>query len=93
MTQEALQLAEDKQALDLRYRWEWQLGRLLRKQGQPKSAIAAYKASVKTLSKLRSHLLPIDTNVQFDFRDNIEPVYRELVDLLITEDAENKQSQ
>ncbi|WP_204104622.1 MULTISPECIES: CHAT domain-containing protein [Spirulina sp. CCY15215] len=93
LTQEALQLAENSQALDLRYRWEWQLGRLLRKQGQPKSAIAAYKASVKTLSKLRSHLLPIDTNIQFNFRDNIEPVYRELVDLLITEDAENKQSQ
>jgi tetratricopeptide (TPR) repeat protein len=40
LTREALQLAEDRQALDLRYRWEWQLGRLLKKQGQPQSAIA-----------------------------------------------------
>ncbi|MEM9541394.1 MAG: CHAT domain-containing protein [Cyanobacteria bacterium P01_E01_bin.42] len=93
LTREALQLAEDRQAPDLRYRWEWQLGRLLRKQRQPQSAIAAYKASIKTLSKVRDRLLPIDSNIQFNFRDNIEPVYRELVDLLITEDAENKDSQ
>jgi hypothetical protein len=41
-TQQALFQVETLQAPDIRYRWEWQLGRLLEKQGDIKGATAAY---------------------------------------------------
>ncbi|NEQ23185.1 MAG: hypothetical protein F6K28_29340, partial [Microcoleus sp. SIO2G3] len=83
LTQQALLLAEEIQAPDIRYRWEWQLGRLWEKQGDIKKAIAAYEEAVATLSSVRNDLLTINSEVQFSFRDNVEPVHRKLVDLLL----------
>ncbi|MEO0350763.1 MAG: CHAT domain-containing protein [Cyanobacteria bacterium P01_A01_bin.15] len=84
LTLQALQLTEPARYLDGRYRWEWQLGRLLKQTGKQDEAIQAYSAAVKTLELVRNDLLFIDAEVQFSFRDNIEPVYRELVDLLVS---------
>ncbi|ESA35283.1 tetratricopeptide repeat domain protein [Leptolyngbya sp. Heron Island J] len=85
-TQEALWLTNVPQYLDGRYRWEWQQGRLLKAQGKRDKAIKAYGAAVKTLEQVRKNLLFIDAEVQFSFRDNVEPVYRELVELLLNTD-------
>ncbi|MEM9804466.1 MAG: CHAT domain-containing protein, partial [Cyanobacteria bacterium P01_D01_bin.56] len=82
-TQQALQLTEAHQILDGRYRWEWQMGRLLKQQGKQKDAINAYSAAVETLKLVRNDLLFINADVQFSFRDNVEPIYRELVELLV----------
>jgi CHAT domain-containing protein len=43
----------------------------------------AYTAAFNTLQSVRNDLVPISRDGQFDFRDRIEPVYRELVDLLL----------
>ena len=86
-TQQALQLTETNQHLDGRYRWEWQMGRLLKQQGKQTDAINAYSAAVETLKLVRNDLLFINADVQFSFRDNVEPIYRELVELLV--DAPN----
>ncbi len=93
LTQQALLLAEEIQAPDIRYRWEWQLGRLLEKQGSRKRAITAYKEAVKTLKSVRSDLLTIDSDVQFSFRDNVEPIHRKLVDLLLKTEGNSEPSQ
>jgi CHAT domain-containing protein len=93
LTQQALLLAEEIQSPDIRYRWEWQLGRLLEKQGSRKRAIAAYKEAVKTLKSVRSDLLTIDSDVQFSFRDNVEPIHRKLVDLLLKTEGNSEPSQ
>ena len=87
LTRQALQLAEAAQYRDGRYRWEWQSGRLLKQQGKPDQAIAAYREAVKTLESVRNDLLFIDADIQFSFRDNVEPVYRELVELLVSSDG------
>jgi len=47
------------------------------------SAIAAYTEAVNTLSYLRNDLVSINTDMQFSFRESVEPVYRELVELLL----------
>src|SRR5919202_659745 len=78
---------------DISHRWEWQLGRLLEKQGSRKRAIAAYKEAVKTLKSVRSDLLTIDSDVQFSFRDNVEPIHRKLVDLLLKTEGSSQASQ
>lgn len=86
-TEQALLQAESLQSAALRYRWEWQLGRLQQQQGNLQDALMAYQAAVESLQSVRNDLLSIGTDVQFSFRDDVEPVYRSLVELLLTVDA------
>ena len=83
LTQQALFLAQAIDASDIAYRWQWQLGRIFRDQGNIQAAIAAYTQAVKNLEFLRKDLVAINPQVQFNFRDEVEPVYRQLVDLLL----------
>ena len=83
LTQQALLLAQAENATDISYRWQWQIGRLLKKQGDRSGAIAAYTEAVNTLQILRSDLVAMNRDVQFSFREGVEPVYRQLVDLLL----------
>jgi CHAT domain-containing protein/Flp pilus assembly protein TadD len=83
LTQQALILAQAHNAPDIAYRWQWQLGRILKAQGDLQGAIAAYDAAVQILQSLRNDLVAVNQNVQFNFRDNIEPVYRQSVQLLL----------
>ncbi len=85
LTERALLLTEDIQARDIAYQWQWQLGRILKKQGKREGAIAAYEVAIKTLESLRQDILSFNKppDFQFSFRDNVEPVYRELVELLL----------
>ncbi len=83
LTQEALLAAQAINAPDSLYRWQWQMGRLLRAQGEADRAIVAYEQSVATLQSIRSDILATNRDLQFNFRDAVEPVYRELVDLLL----------
>ncbi len=90
LTQQALVLSETIQAPELTYLWQWQLGRLLKVQGDEEGAIAAYETAIDLLKSLRSDLVAINADVQFSFRESVEPVYRELVGLLLN--ADNKKS-
>ncbi|BAY33422.1 hypothetical protein NIES2107_53180 [Nostoc carneum NIES-2107] len=83
LTQQALVLAQAINTSEIAYRWQWQLGRLLKQQGDETGTIAAYTQAVNTLQSLRSDLVAIDPDVQFSFRESVEPVYRELVSLLL----------
>lgn len=83
LTQEALSLAQAISADHIAYRWQWQLGRILKQQGNLTGAVAAYTEAVNTLQSLRSDLVAINSDVQFTFRESVELVYRELVRLLL----------
>jgi CHAT domain-containing protein len=83
LTEKSLFIAQTINASDIAYQWQWQLGRILKKKGDIKSAIASYDVAFKTLNSLRSDLVAINPDVQFSFRENVEPVYREFVDLLL----------
>ncbi|NJP11847.1 MAG: CHAT domain-containing protein [Leptolyngbyaceae cyanobacterium RU_5_1] len=87
LTQQALNLAQGLNAPDLSYRWHWQLGRLLKQQGNITGAIAAYDAAVGDLRSLRGDLVAVNREVQFSFRESVEPVYRESVELLVQTQA------
>ncbi|MGI0493744.1 CHAT domain-containing protein [Alkalinema pantanalense CENA528] len=89
-TQQALQLAQASNAPDIAYRWHWQLGRLLKQQGATKPAIAAYDAALNELKMLRKDLVAVDRDVQFSFRDSVEPVYRESVELLLQSSSDKE---
>jgi filamentous hemagglutinin family protein len=83
LTQQALLQLEGLTAPEIRYRWEWQAGRLLQRQGNTAGAIAAYQRAIQALESVRNDLLLVDAEIQFSFRDHVEPIYRELVDLLL----------
>jgi len=93
LTQQALLKAQSINAPDIAYRWQWQLGRLLRDRGNIQGAIAAYTEAVSTLQSLRSDLVAINTDVQFSFRESVEPVYRQLVGLLLQAEGTSEPSQ
>ncbi|MEM9541581.1 MAG: tetratricopeptide repeat protein, partial [Cyanobacteria bacterium P01_E01_bin.42] len=86
LSQGALYLAQSGETPHIGYRWEWQLGRLSAAQEQTEKAIAFYEKAKNTLDRVRKDLLAINSDVQFNFRDNIEPIYRSLVDLFLQED-------
>ena len=86
LTQQAQLVAQQVNASDSLYRWQWQMGRLLR-QADPQRAIAFYKQAVATLKSIRGDIVAASRDLQFDFRDSVEPVYRELIELLLTQPA------
>ncbi|MEH1842496.1 MAG: CHAT domain-containing protein [Nostoc sp.] len=63
------------------YLWAWQAGRLSRATGRVKEAINFYEQSFDSLKSIRRDLSLEQRDFQFDFRDNVEPVYRELLEL------------
>jgi len=83
LTQKALRLTQTIRASEIAYQWQWQMGQLLVKTGDRAGAIASYTDAVDTLQSLRQDLVSINQDVQFSFREQVEPVYRELVDLLL----------
>ena len=85
LTREAIVLAQSIDAGDIAYRWHWQLGRLLKAQGQTEAAQDAYQIALTTLQSIRSDLVAMNPEVQYDFRETVEPVYREYVDLLLSD--------
>ncbi len=87
LTRQGLALAQSSNAPEITYSLEWQLGRLLWAQKDINGAIAAYDSAVGTLESLRRDLVAnkdvVNQDVQFNFRDSVEPVYRESVELLL----------
>ena len=88
LTDEALQLVQATDVPELRYLWEWQLGRILKEQNDRAGAIAAYTSAIETLEAVRRDLAAINPEAQFSFRESVEPIHRELVSLLLSPDVE-----
>ncbi len=93
LTQQALVLAQSLNAPEISYRFSWQLGRLLKEKGDSVNAIASYTQAVNNLKSLRRDLIIINPDIQFSFREEVEPVYRELVDLLLRAQDNSQPSQ
>ncbi|MBX9258422.1 CHAT domain-containing protein [Desmonostoc muscorum CCALA 125] len=90
LIQQALSIAQSINAQDIAYQWLWHLGGILEKQGDGKSASAAYEQAWKILTDLRTDLVAMNQNTQFSFRENVEPVYRDFVDLLLRDTNSQK---
>ena len=100
-TREALKIIDDLQGSAITtddfwnvtyqsYQWQWQLGRIHTLNGERESAIAAYSATIQTLETIRKSILSADIEDQFSFRDEVQPVYREYVSLLLEKNIQNQ---
>ncbi|WGV25574.1 CHAT domain-containing protein [Halotia branconii] len=83
LAQKSLNIARQLQADDLIAQSAWLLGKLYKQQGDRQQAITAYTEAVKSLKALRGDMVGVNPDVQFSFRESVEPVYRELVSLLL----------
>jgi CHAT domain-containing protein len=87
LTKQALAIAESLPAPDLAYRFDWQLGKIIIANNPTdrdlETATSAYRQAINHLKSLRNDLNAIDADLQFSFRDSVEPVYREYVNLLL----------
>jgi CHAT domain-containing protein len=92
LTEQALQQVSTYDAPDIAYRWLWQLGRIHHQQGHAQEAIAAYRAAFNILKSLRGDLVAMNPDVQFTFREEVEPIYRELVSLLLADAKPNEKA-
>ena len=88
VTQQALTLAQSSGTEAATYQWQWQLGRILDAQGDTAGAIDAYTKALESLQTLRVDLIAASPEVRFSFREEVEPVYRQLVDLLLREETD-----
>lgn len=83
LTEQALGIANEIAAEEIAARWHAQLGEVLKSRGDINGAIVSYSNAVKTFNTIRRDLVAMNPEVQFSFRDSVEPAYRELVDLLL----------
>jgi len=77
-------LAESIRAWDIAYEWQEQLGEEYTKQGKYKAAVQAYSAAIKSLTYIRGNLLANNPDTQLFFDEQVEPVYRNDMRLLLT---------
>lgn len=78
----AAQQAQSPEAL---YRWEWQIGRLLKTREEADPALAAYRRAVDTLQSVRNDVSSGYGNAtsRRSFREAQGPLFFELADLLL----------
>ena len=93
LTRKAQFASQQLNAPDSLYRWQWQAGRILKATGAKEQAIAAYEQAIATLQSIRGDIVAANQELQFDFREQVEPVYRELMELLLTSSASGVKSQ
>ena len=76
--------AETAAAPEVLYRWQWQVGRILKARGQLEEAIAAYRSAATNLYAVRLDLPAFDPRTGRSlFREILGPVFTELADLLL----------
>ncbi|MGB6301331.1 MAG: CHAT domain-containing protein [Rivularia sp. (in: cyanobacteria)] len=89
LTEKSVDLALRVQAKDIAYLWQWQLGYIFKLEDNISKAIEYYSQAVDNLNDLRGDLLVLNSDIQYSFRDKVEPVYRQLVDLLLQSSSQN----
>lgn len=83
LTEQAITITQEINAPDITALLQWQLGRVLKQQDKTQEAIAAYSSAINILKSLRQELVALTPDLQFSFTESVEPVYRELVALLL----------
>ncbi len=83
LTDTAVFRAQQVYAPELRYRWEWQQGRIYRALGNSKAAIEAYRRASKTLQSIREEFTASNESIAASFREDASPLFLGLTDLLL----------
>ncbi|PSF35787.1 hypothetical protein C7H19_15290 [Aphanothece hegewaldii CCALA 016] len=91
-SQKAQLMAQVGNDYDSLYRWQWQSGRLYQILGQSENAKAAYRGAIASLQKLRHEIATANLDFQLDIIEEVQPIYRELLSLLLKESDVSKRN-
>ncbi|KST63557.1 hypothetical protein BC008_13920 [Mastigocoleus testarum BC008] len=87
--EEALGLAQSVRAWDIAYQWQQELARLYQKLGKFDRANKAYDAAIKSIEQVQSSSLSANPEFKFNFKDRIEAVYKQYLNLLLSREKPN----
>ncbi len=76
--------AQLKLAFDSLYRSHWLAARIYSKLGKTEAAMANYRDAIAALDSLNQGLVTINVERRIDFQSEIEPIYRNLLELLLS---------
>ncbi len=83
LSRRAIVAAEQAEAPEALYRWQWQLGRIRHAAGVPDAALAAYREAARVLGDLREQTALRLAAGEPGLSRDVETIYLELVDLLL----------
>lgn len=80
----ALAAASSIQAADISYQWQQEIGEIYQQTGKLEEAIKAYEAAVGNLEQVRGNILATNPEIQFSFKEKVEPVYKKYLQLSLS---------
>jgi CHAT domain-containing protein len=83
LTTTAVFLAQQVRAPELRYRWEWQQGRINAALGRPLQALEDHRRAAASLQSLRAEFAAENETVSAGLREDATPLFLALADLLL----------
>jgi len=84
--EQAVAISQSIQAWDLAYQWQWKLGQLYSELPNSNRSLEAYTAAINSLDQIREDILAVNPELQFAFKEKVEPVYLEYIELLISQE-------
>lgn len=87
----AYSLAQSVQADEISYQWAYQLAKLDERRGKYDQARQYYQSAISSLDVIRNNLIAVNSELRFDFRDNVEPVYIDYMRFLSEVDLDPSQ--
>lgn len=88
----AMELAQSVKAWDIAYQWQWRLGRLYRQLKQTQKTDKAYASAINSLDQVRGNILAMNPDLQFDFKEKVEPVYQEYMEFLFSQETNSQRA-
>jgi CHAT domain-containing protein len=83
-TKQAQFTAQQAQAPDSLYQWDWQAARIYHATGKKDAAIETYERAISSLQAIGGNTTQSQGDLLINFQANIEPIYRGLMKLLLT---------
>ncbi|OYD86863.1 hypothetical protein CDG77_32580 [Nostoc sp. 'Peltigera membranacea cyanobiont' 213] len=77
---------------DIAYQWQWRLGRLYRQLKQNQKTDKAYTSALNSLDQVRGNILAMNPDIQFDFKEKVEPVYHEYMEFLFSQEDNSQRA-
>ena len=89
-TKQAQFTAQQVQALDSLYQWDWQAARIYNVNGKTQAAIEAYERAIASLQTIRTNTTQSQSNPLSKFQSDLEPIYRGFMQLLLSNNSNNR---
>lgn len=83
-TKQAQFNAQQVQAKDSLYQWDWQAARIYHATEETEAAISAYERAIASLQTIRTNTTQSQGDPLNGFQSNIEPIYRGYIKLLLS---------